>query len=82
MYQKMIRKRNKRLTELSKTPFPSVSYSRNMTGGKQENRVSMMTQVMSRDQLFGAQAFPPWLPLEAHSVKAAYKYEPCDSARA
>lgn len=63
-----MRERNKTLTELSRSPFPSVSYSRNMTGGKQENRVSMMTQIMSNDQLFGAQTFTPWLPLEGHNV--------------
>lgn len=85
-----MRKRNKTLTELSRSPFPSVSYSRNMTGGKQENRVSMMTQIMSNDQLFVAQTFTPWLPLEGHNVQEANhavartgsKYEPCDSAPA
>lgn len=67
----MTRKKNKTLTELSRTPFPSVSYSRNMTGGKQEKRVSMLTQIMSNDQMFGAQTFTPWLPLEGHNVKEA-----------
>lgn len=59
-----------------------------MTGGKQENRVSMMTQIMSKDQLFGAETFTPWLPLQGHDVKEANhttagtsrKYEPWDSA--
>lgn len=79
----IMKKRNKRLTELSRSPFPSVSYSRNMTGGKQENRVSMMTQIMSNDQMPGAQTFTPWLPLEAHNVKevnpAIAGILPCDS---
>lgn len=35
------------LTELSRTPLPSVSYSRNMTRGKGENRDPMMTQIIS-----------------------------------
>lgn len=38
-------RRQRLLTELSRTPLPSVSYSRNMTRGKRENRDPMMTQI-------------------------------------
>lgn len=45
------RYRRKDLTELSSTPLPSVSYSRNMTRRKQEKKNAVMSQITPGDYL-------------------------------
>lgn len=46
--EREVRERKETLTELSRTPLPSVSYSRNMTATKREIRDPMMTQTPVR----------------------------------